>query len=131
MPYALDDQHEPLISMHLHGWLSDAELDRVRADLDERVTRGQPFIVLLDCTGLRVPELSQVRQLANSFAVHADSPSQRGVAFVINTPMLRGTLRAIVQTQSAGVPMTVVDSVAAARHWAAAQLEGRRESSCA
>jgi hypothetical protein len=129
MPYAFDDQLDPLISMHIHGWLSDAELERVRADLDLLATRGRPFVVVLDCTGLRVPELAHVRQLAECVAEPSAQHCHRGVAFVINTPMLRGTLRGVLQTRPASIPRTVVDTPAAGRRWAEQQLERDQPSS--
>jgi hypothetical protein len=124
MPYRFDDQHDPLISMHIHGWLTDAELSRLFEDLDRLVSRGQAFAAVLDCTGLRVPEVSHVRRLASWFNQQFDEAGQchRGLACVINTPMIRGTLGALLQLQTMPMPVTVVEELDDGIAWARERL---------
>ena len=119
MPYSFDEQQAPLISMRVHGWLTHADFTRLLADLDRLDARGRPFAVVLDCCGLRAPEIGHVRQLRRFLAGPATaSKHYRGLACVADTPLLRGTLGAVVQGRPTGVPTVIVDDPEAARAWA-------------
>ena len=124
MPYQFDDQHDPLISMHIHGWLTDVELSRLLDDLERLVSRGQAFAAVLDSTGLRVPDVGHVRKLATWFKQHYEPTASchRGLACVITTPMIRGTLGALLQLQTMPMPVIVVETREQGVRWATERL---------
>ena len=124
MPYKLDNQHAPLISMRVHGWSSNADLERLLSDLAELDTRAEAYAVVLDCTDLRVPDMRTVQSLRRWFV----SPSsktlyRRAVACITTTPMLRGTINAVLRTRPLLAPVRLTDDVDAGRRWALEQLE--------
>lgn len=125
MPYAFDDQGDPLITMHLHGWMTENDLGSLLGDVARLVARGTPFAVVFDCTGLRVPDLVLIRRLTAWFDDHQAETAgcHRGVACVITTPMIRGTLRAVLQLQTMPMPIVVVETVEDGHAWCRQQLE--------
>lgn len=125
MPYVFDGERDPLIYMHLHGWAKDRDLQQLLGDMDRLVQRERPFAAVLDCQELRVPELAQLRRLAGWFGDNFDAAAHyhRGVACVVTSPMVRGSLRTVMQLQRMPMPIHVVESVALGFEWAASKLE--------
>jgi hypothetical protein len=131
MPYGFDDERDPAIYMRLHGWLADADLQRMFADLDALIARERTFAVVLDCSELRVPELGQIRSLVGWFRRNFDAANRwhRGVACVITTPLLRGSLETAMQLQRMPMPVRTVKTADAGFGWVAAKLEASRSGS--
>lgn len=124
MPYQLDDQHQPLISMHIHGWLSHGDLERLLSDLTKLDARAEAYVVVLDCTGLRVPDLRTVQSLRRWFvSPNSRTSHRRGVACITSTPMLRGTIAALLGARPLRSPVELIDDLEAGRRWALTQLE--------
>ena len=124
MPYAFDGAREPTFYQHIHGKVSDAELQQLLGDVTMMVERCQPFAAVFDCRGLQTPELSQLRVLARWFADNfgATSRYHRGVACVIDTSLARGALETIVRLQRMPMPVHIVQSVDEGFEWAEHKL---------
>lgn len=125
MPYAFDDERDPAILIRLHGWLSDGDIERMASDLDALLARERPFAVVLDCAELRVPELGQIRALVGWFGRNFGGANRwlRGVACVITTPLLRGSIETAMQIQRMPMPLRTVKSIDEGRAWVRAKLE--------
>lgn len=133
MPYAFDDAGDPVFFQHIHGWVTDTELDELLTDLDRLVVRERPFAVVLDCRGLRVPELSQLRRLAGWFGDNFDAAARyhRGGACVIDTSLICGSVKTIMQLQRMPMPVHVVETLDEGLTWAYHKLGIRVPSTSA
>ena len=108
MPYAMQDEHFPLVFSEMRGWVSEADWGRFFADYDRLLARQDPFASVFDSTGMRVPELHQFHNLVH-FMRERTEPIRRlhlGCACVMITPLLRGLLAALGRL--GGLPMKVV-----------------------
>lgn len=120
MPYKFDGREYPLVRMHLREWLDESEWDRFYADFTELLEHEQPFAAVLDTVSLRAPEIRQLRGLAAWIQNHQQPLARlhRGCACVIDSPMIRGTLKAVIHMQPMPMPMAVFDDAAEADRWA-------------
>ena len=127
MPYSYDDERAPLVYMRLHGWVKDSELQQLLDDTDVLLGREREFAAVLDCEGLRVPELEQLRKLAGWFSTNFEAASRYhcGCACVITSPLVRGSLATILQMQRMPMPLTMLGSGEEAISWALAKLRDR------
>ena len=127
MSYSYDDERAPVVYMRLHGWVKDSELQRLLDDMDTLLASERDFAAVLDCEGLRVPELAQLRELAGWFSTNFEAASRyhRGCACVITSPLVRGSLATILQMQRMPMPLTMLGSGEEAISWALAKLEDR------
>lgn len=131
MPYAFDDARDPAVYAQLHGWLTNADLKRMFDDLDALIAREKAFAVVLDCSELRVPELGQIRALVGWYGRRFDAANRwhRGLACVVTTPLIRGSLETAMQLQRMPMPIRTVASVDEGFAWVTAKLEASRSGS--
>jgi hypothetical protein len=120
MPYEFDGHEYPLVRMRLREWLDESDWDRFYADFTELLEGGAPFAAVLDTVSLRAPEIRQLRGLAAWIQNHQEPLGRlhRGCACVIDSPMIRGTLKAVVHMQPMPMPMAVFEGAAEANAWA-------------
>ncbi|KIG14232.1 hypothetical protein DB30_06981 [Enhygromyxa salina] len=124
MPYMFDSKRAPLIYMHLHGAVTDSDLQRMLADMDKLTAQAQSYAVVLDCRELQVPELAQLQRLAGWFADNFDVSARyhRGVVVVVDSTLIRSSLRTLMQLQRLPMPIHILEDVEQGYAWAASKL---------
>jgi len=124
MPVELDDSAWPIVTLRIRGALSGDEEDNfieVSVGLPER---GERYVAVIDLLEARTPSGRFVRRQAAVMGKHEEVLSTHcaGMAFVIDSAMLRGGLRAIFHFQGPPSPHVVVRTVEEAHRWAESKL---------
>lgn len=127
MPYRLDDTRHPLVVVTFEGQLTDDEMTKYLEDMETRVLgRRMPYAVVVDATRSRGIDARQRRIQADWLRRHEAEIRRfnRGTAFVITSPIVRGALTAIFWIQPLPSPHVVVSTFDQAEAWCRAQLAG-------
>lgn len=113
------DARWPLAEVRFHGNLDDADFDRYLDFLDRAHHRGERWLLLLDASAVRGVKaqhrskmakfLHEREQLARAYCM--------GTAFVITSPLVRGTITALFWLQKQPTPYTIVGNRQQALSW--------------
>ena len=115
----------PLVVIELHGQVSDAQFHEYTRKLDSLVPRPEKRVILYDLragTNLTYEQRQWQTewQKRNAEAVRL---MNLGVAFVINSPLLRVVVRAVLFLQPIGCPSQTFSTLEDAHRWACELLE--------
>jgi hypothetical protein len=123
-----DDSRWPLVSCTFSGNLRDEDFDGYLEFLARCHVRRQLWGLLLDASAVRGVNATQRRRMADFLAEHEGLSRKycAGTAFVIDSPLVRGTLTAIFWFQKQPTPYVVVARRAQAHAWLDQQLDKAR-----
>jgi len=121
----VNDSGFPLIVVTFEGAVEDHEFDRYLARLDTLWQRQTRSVIVLDAThAARTPATQRQKQAEWLKENHALLRAySAGTAFVIDSPLVRGGLTAILWLQPLPTPHVVVATLAEAERWARARLQ--------
>lgn len=114
----------PLLVVRVRGTVDDAAFERYLDESLVRIRSGERYAMVLDTIGGGVAPSSQRRRQADFIRDHSDALARNclGAAFVIDNPLVRGALTAIMWLQPMPYPHTVVGSVEAGTTWCRQRL---------
>ena len=117
MPVTVDDTAWPIVVVSIVGSLSEAEEDTFVTTTTGFPARGDDYVAIIDLTDAGIPSGRFIRHQAQAQKEHRAALHERclGVAFIIQSVMLRGALRAVLHLQSLPCPQLVVQSREEAR----------------
>lgn len=121
----VNDRGFPLIVVTFEGAVDDAQFESYLGRLDALWARKARAAILLDATrAARTPATQRKRQAewlkANESSLRTHCA---GTAFVINSPLVRGGLTAILWLQALPSPFIVVATLTEAERWARERLQ--------
>jgi hypothetical protein len=125
MPFTLDESRWPIATLTIVDSVTHDEEDAIADGSSGLSLKGEPYAVIVDLlkAGTPSPRFIRVQAAAQRRRFQEIADHCAGIAFVINSPMLRGALRAILYMQSLPCPQTVVKTMAEAEAWTSASLE--------
>lgn len=123
--YSYDDANWPLLIARLEGMPTRQQYESYLARSAEYLLRGEPHVILLDLTrsGVVSAELRQLQ--AEWMRQHEELIRQQvlGVAYIINSALIRLTLSAIFHMKRPACPYILVSQWDQALAWAIKRLE--------
>lgn len=130
MPFRIDQSRAPLMVITSEGGASDAEFDRYLAEMTAMLGTLPRYAVLMDARAAARPPATQRQKQAAWMKQHHDELARYTVAmaFVIDNPIVRGALTAILWLQPMPMPHKLFARVADAERWLVERLgdEGLR-----
>ena len=119
MAFFYDDSRLPLFVVRSDGEATDAEFDAYLAHMSRILTRAARYAVLFDARGAARPTPRQRQKQADWMKQHASSLRQHnvGIAFVIESAIVRGALTAILWLSPMAAPHKVVATPEQAERW--------------
>lgn len=119
-----DDARFPLVEVEFHGNLRDEDFDRYLTFLAGAHSKRQTWGLLLDGTHVRGVSALQRRRMADFLKEHEELARKHcaGTAFVLDSPLVRGTLTAIFWFQKQPTPYVVVGQRTQALMWLRDQI---------
>jgi hypothetical protein len=124
----IDASRHPIVVVTFVGAATDAEFQDYLASMENMmVMRRGTNCTILDATRAGNTPALQRRMQADWLKRNEEllRKHSAGTAFVINSPLVRGLLTAILWMSPMATPHTVVASLDEAERWAAAQLRAR------
>ncbi|GAB4207499.1 MAG: hypothetical protein OHK0013_25190 [Sandaracinaceae bacterium] len=128
MPIHVDDTRHPLVVVTFEGDVTDAEFVRYLAEMESRVlVRRRLSATVFDATKAGATSARQRRMQAEWMEKNEEALARysAGSAFVITSPLVRGTLTAILWLKPLPVPHVVVGTFAEAEQWCRDRLRAR------
>lgn len=61
--YEFDDSRRPLLILRMHGPVTTAEIEQMKADVHEVIERAEPFSLVFDMLDVDIPPRAEVMQL--------------------------------------------------------------------
>lgn len=115
----LDFEKLPILDVAYVGTVDDAAFQRYLDDLVSVLSVRRPYVLLADATRSRPPSAKQRQMQAECIRAHERGFEQycRGAAFVIDSPIIRGALTAILWLQRLPYEHIVVPTRADALAW--------------
>ena len=125
MPYTLDKSRWPTATLTIVDSVTPDEEDAIAENSSGLALEGESYAVIVNLLRAGTPTPRFIRVQAAAQREHFQDIAEHcaGIAFVINSPMLRGALRAILYMQSLPCPQTVVKTVEEAEAWTSAALQ--------
>jgi len=120
----IDDKYWPLVVFRFEGTVTMAQLEAYLKRQEEMTTRGSHSVALVLTKNLRMWETPVLRRQAEWLKQHRDEVARMslGAALVIESPIVRGMLKALLWLQPMPQPHLVTNSVAQALGWLRARL---------
>lgn len=120
VPYEYDESAWPVVQFRFIGRLELPDIDRYFADGDAVVAGARSYACVMDGTAMLLPEVDFVRRQARWIREHQPQMRRvnRGVAFVTQSALIRGLVRAILHLQPLPVPYASFGDVEEAMAWA-------------
>jgi hypothetical protein len=115
----------PIVTVTFDGLATDAEFDAYLDTMSRTVLdRREMTVTILDARASGRAPASQRKKQADWLKQHEHRLRQYslGTAFVIDSPLVRGVLTAILWVQPMATAYTIVGTLEAAERWAAEQL---------
>jgi hypothetical protein len=115
----------PLVVIELHGQVDDAQFREYIRRLDLLVPRPEKRVILYDLRGGKGLSYEHRQWQAEWQKKNADAVTRMnlGVAFVMNNPLLRVIVRAVLFLQPIGCPYQIFGSIEEAHRYACDLLE--------
>lgn len=122
--FRIDDSQMPLVRVTYDGEITDDEFRRHLDEYAALVRRGRRYGAVFDATRAARPSATQRRMMAEFINAREAELSRVcvGGAFVIDSPLIRGAMTAILWVASMPFPHTVVSSEAEALGWVRGRL---------
>lgn len=123
MGYHYHTQTWPVVRFEFVGRMTAEETDQYFADADALIAGGKPYATVMDGTDMLVPEAEFVRRQARWLHDHSRQVQQlnRGIAFVVQSTLIRGLVRAVMHFQEMPVAYEWFSHTEDAMVWAAAR----------
>jgi hypothetical protein len=120
MGYHYHTQDWPVVRFEFIGRLSADEIAAYIADADALVAGGRPYATVMDGSHMLLPEAEFVRRQARWIREHGADMQRlnRGIAFVAQSTVIRGLVRAVMHFQEMPVPYAWFSNLAEAMVWA-------------
>jgi len=127
MGYRYHTQAWPVVHFEFIGRLSPEEITQYLADADALVAGSKPYACVMDGTQMLVPEAEFVRRQARWIREHEQDMKRvnRGIAFVVQSTVIRGLVRAVMHFQELPVSYAWFSKLDDALVWAAARAAER------
>lgn len=124
MPYTLDDSRWPHAVLAVIDSLTSDEEDSFAERSSALSTRGERYTAIVNLLESDTPTSRFLRVQAAAMKRHKATLAEQcaGVAFVIDSAMMRGALRAVLHLQPLPCPYTVVKHLDQAEAWVAEAL---------
>ncbi len=124
MPVEYDDSMWPVVTLRMIDRLTESEEDEFIEFAMVPPRRHEPYVGLIDLVRAQTPSARFVRKQASAMARYEEAIATycRGTAFVANSPMIRGAIRAVLHLQRLPCPRFVTATNDAAWAWARGQL---------
>lgn len=115
----IDTSRFPVTVVAFEGVVSDEEFQRYLDQLDVLLERREPYVTIVDARATGPAPAIQRKMKADWLARRRPELSRwcLGTAFVIDSPVVRGMLTAILWLSSLPCPNVVVRSRAEAERW--------------
>lgn len=119
-----DETRWPLVEVTFHGNLRDDDFERYLSFLGSCHDRRQTWALLLDGSAVRGVSALQRKKMADFLHEHEALAKRHcvGTAFVLDSPLVRGTLTAIFWFQKQPTPYVIVATRLQAVAWLREQL---------
>jgi hypothetical protein len=120
----IDEKHWPLIVFRFSGSVSLSQLEEYLARQDKMLARKQTMAALVLTENLKVWDSATMRRQADWMKANVAEVKKYnvGAALVIDSPLVRGMLKAVLWMQPMPQPHHVTGSVEEALHWVLARL---------
>lgn len=125
MPFSIDESCWPVAVLTIVGQVTRDEELAIARGSSALALRGERHVLIVDLLRAATPTPQFVRTQAAAQREHYDAIAKTcaGVVFAINSPMLRGALKAILYIQDLPCPQTVVKTLEEAKAWASRALQ--------
>lgn len=129
MGYRYHTQGWPVVCFEFLGRLSKEDLARYFSDADALVAGGKPYATIMDGSNMLMPEAEFVRRQVRWIQEHEQDMRRlnRGIAFVVQSTVIRGLVRAVMHFQTMPVTYAWFSKLEEATVWAAARAAGAPE----
>lgn len=124
MPVEIEDSAWPIVTLRIRGVISCEEEDRFIGASVAFPDRGERYVVVIDLLEAKTPSSRFVREQAAAIGKREEMLGTycAGIAFVIDSAMLRGGVRAVFHFHRPSSPHVVVTTVEEACRWAESRL---------
>lgn len=131
MPITLDTSSSPILRVSFEGEVSEAEMRAHLAELTRAIRERPLNAIVYDARRSGTPSAVQRRLQAEWMKEHEALIRSRnaGVAFVIESALIRGALTAILWMQPMATEHTVVATMDEALRWSTERLRARESRS--
>ncbi|MBF5045211.1 STAS/SEC14 domain-containing protein [Aggregicoccus sp. 17bor-14] len=121
----VNEELYPLVIIELHGQIDDEQFREYLRKLDALVPRPEKRVIFYDLRAGKNLTYEQRQWQAEWQKKNAEAVRQMnlGVAFVIDNPLLRVIVRAVLFIQPIGCPSQIFGSVEEAYRWSCDLLE--------
>lgn len=125
MPVDIEDSAWPIVTLRIRGSISGEEEDRFIGASVAFPDRRERYVAVIDLLEAKTPSGRFVREQAAAMGKRDEALATycAGMAFVIDSAMLRGGLRAIFHFHRPSSPHVVVMTVEEAYRWAESKLD--------
>ncbi len=119
MAFTYDESRAPLMVITSEGDSSDADFDAYLARMAQLLQRRQRYAILFDARRAARPTPKQRHKQADWMKTHAAAlrANNAGIAFVIDNPVVRGALTAILWLQPMPAPHKIVATPEQGERW--------------
>src|SRR5690606_34198206 len=106
----MDSEDWPLVRVVFDGAVDDEEFQVYVTQHADLLARGEPYVILFDARRAGIPSATQRQLLASFTRTHKDDIARlcKRSVFVIDNPVVRGALTAILWLQPLPNPYDVV-----------------------
>ncbi|MGH1348449.1 MAG: hypothetical protein ACRBN8_43255 [Nannocystales bacterium] len=124
MPVEIEDSAWPVVKLRIRGAISSEEEDCFIEASAGFPDRGERYVAVVDLLEAKAPSGRFIRGQAAAMGKRATGQEACcvGMAFVIDSPMLRGALQAVFHFQRPSSPYVVMKDAGEARRWAESKL---------
>jgi hypothetical protein len=131
MGYEFDTSAWPVVHIRFVGRLTSEESAQYFRDSDALVQGGRRYATVMDGRTMLTPEVDFVRRQAQWITDHIGAMQRLncGIAFVAESALVRGLVRAVIHFQPMPVENRVFSEIGAASRWALAQVQARSGTS--
>ncbi|MGH1348766.1 MAG: hypothetical protein ACRBN8_44935 [Nannocystales bacterium] len=124
MPVEIEDSAWPVATLRIRGAISSEEEDRFIEASERFPDRGERYVAVVDLLEAKAPSGRFIRGQAAAMGKRGAGQGACcvGMAFAVDSAMLRGALQAVFHFQRPSSPYVVVRDVQEARRWAESML---------
>lgn len=129
MPYTIDESRWPTAVLRVVGLATREEEVEIVQRTNALALEGERYALIVDLLESATPTPRFIRLQAQAQREHHDTLAKHcaGVAFVIDSPMLRGALKAVLYLQPLPCHKAVVKTLEEAEAWTSDALQSEVE----
>lgn len=124
-PQSLELRPDGIILVHMRGEIDDDNFDRFCDEMDQfYAPLSSPFAIVIDASMLSFVSARRRKRLADLDLKYREKDLRfnRGQAFVVRSPIVRGAVTALQWVVKAPYPVRVVETMEDGLAWAKARL---------